>query len=374
MQSEQKQGADVAAAIEKEGKLSKDQALIDRVNAVGQKIAAIANTDIVPAQFGNDRVYPFTWTFHVIDDKDVNAFSLPGGFVYVNSGLLKMVGSDDELAGVLGHEITHAAHHHVAKMAHEAGHLNTELAIAMIAAALAHARGQDLGNLYTGMSLAEQKIMANHYGEAAEEDADHGGVLYMQKAGYNPIAMLTFMEKLEDLQHRSVDINEGIFQDHPLSEDRVASIKAELASMGIQPTASQMSAISLKPTQFTASTTTGPDRQILFQGTVCATIHDPDGSRSTVLLQSLNAALAGGLQFGDINASADTVLIQSKPWLKVSAEDAASKPGATPESIAGDIKHALQMVLYRRSFPAFDPTASTPDAKDEHHKHLAIRP
>jgi len=374
MQSEQKQGSDVAASIEKEGKLSKDQALIDRVNTIGQKIAAVANMEKVPAQFGNDKVYPFTWTFHVVDDKEVNAFSLPGGFVYVNSGLLKMVGSDDELAGVLAHEVTHAAHHHVAMMAHEAGHLNTELAIAMIAAALAHARGEDLGNLFQGGSLAAQGIMANHYGEAAEEDADHGGVIYMQKAGYNPIAMLTFMNKLEDLQHRSVDINLGIFQDHPLSEQRVKSITAELTSMGITPTPSQMSALSIKPEAFTASGT-GPDRQILYLSTVCATIHDPDGTRSAALLRSLNAAVADGLQFGDINASADTVLIQNRPWLKVSADDVASIPGATPESMAGDIKHSIQMVLYRRSFPAFDTTASTPDVKDEHHhKHLAIRP
>ena len=358
MQSEQKQGADVAAAIEKEGKLSKDQAMVDRVNAIGQKIAAVANSETVPAQFGNNKIYPFTWTFHVVDDKEVNAFSLPGGFVYVNSGLVKMAGSDDELAGVLGHEITHAAHHHVAMMAHEAGHLNTELAIAMIAAALAHARGEDLGNLFEGASLTEQGIMANHYGEAAEEDADHGGVIYMQKAGYNPIAMLTFMNKLEDLQHRSVDINLGIFQDHPLSEKRVASITAELASMGIKPTPSQMSALSIKPGTFTVSTT-GPDRQILWQSTVCATIHDPDGNRSAELLKSLNSAVANGLQFGDIGVTDDTVMINNQPWLKVATVDVAGQPGATPTSMANDIKHSIQLVLYMRAFPSFDSADSS---------------
>lgn len=349
MESEQKQGADVADQLEKQGKLSKDLALIDRVNTIGQKIAAIANTVQIPAQFGNNRIYPFTWTFHVVDDDDVNAFSLPGGFVYVNKGLLKIIGSDDELAGVLGHEITHAAHHHVATMAHEQSKMSAEMAIGLIAAVLAHASGAALGEVAETGELTQLGVMNEYFSKPAECDADHGGVIYMQKAGYNPIAMLTFMEKLQELEHRSVDVEVGILQDHPYTDERIVNIQAELASMGIQPTAGQMDALWNKGDQF-ASQGTGASRQIVFQTTVCATLHDPDGARSTALLKMLNAALAKGLQFGDVSASEDTIFIQSRPWLTVLPVDIAGTPGATTQSMAGDIKHSLQMVLYKRSF------------------------
>ena len=69
--------------------------------------------------WGSSQLKQFNYTFRVVDDKDVNAYSLPGGFIYVNKGLLDYVHSDDELAGVLAHEITHASHHHMVKLMHE---------------------------------------------------------------------------------------------------------------------------------------------------------------------------------------------------------------------------------------------------------------
>jgi predicted Zn-dependent protease len=367
MQSEQKQGGDIAASIEKEGKLSKDQALIDRVNTIGQKIAAIANTVQIPAMYGNNKVYPFTWTFHVVNDKDVNAFSLPGGYVYVNSGLLKLVASDDELAGVLAHEITHAAHHHIAMMAHQANHLNTELAIGMIAAALAHASGQDLSNLYAGASLYTQGVMNNHYGEDAERDADHGGVIYMQKAGYNPIGMLTFMEKLKDLEHRSVNQVEGtIFQDHPYTDERVGNIEAQLASMGVKPTSTAMYVLSTKSDHFTTAST-GKMQQIKFDDTICATIYDPDGTRAAALLKTLNGAVDQGLPFSSVNATQDTVTIDNRPWLKVLPADLIGSTEPDAQTAAKDIAHSVQKVLYNRTFLSFN-TADATDGPAKKHK------
>ena len=196
---ESKQGAEVADEVAKQMKLSSDKAQIDRVNTIGQKIAAFANTTRVPIDkdhgFGNESVFPFTWHFNVVDSKEVNAFSLPGGYVYVNSGLLSFVRSDDELAAVLGHEITHSAHHHSVELAHKQSKLNSQTMIAMVAAALAHVDMAGVSTVASGLGMS---VMNNHYGENAERDADHGGIVLMQKAGYNPVAALTFMERLAE--------------------------------------------------------------------------------------------------------------------------------------------------------------------------------
>lgn len=356
MQTEQNMGAQVAASIEKEGKLSKDPALLDRVNRIGQKLAAIANTVQIPANFGNNKVYPFTWTFHVVDDNDVNAFSLPGGYVYVNAGLLKLIGTDDELAAVLGHEITHAAHHHIATMAHEANKMNTDMLIGVLAAVLAHAPGGDIGNVTEGAMLTQEAIMNNHFSENAERDADHGGLIYMTKAGYNPIGMLSFMEKLKELEHRSPDLEMGIFMDHPYTDERLENIRAQLASMGITPTAAQMYEMAAKPDRFNAVPGTGKMRQIQFKDTVCAVIYDPDGSRIADLLKPLNAAFGRGMEISDIAAVQDTVLLDNDPWLKVQPQDVSS--GTTADDMAKQIAHSLQMVIYRQSFLSLDTSPS----------------
>src|SRR5579872_2476080 len=116
---EVKLGRENAAENDKNIKLVTDAAVVDRVNRIGQEIAAVANSVEIPAIWGTPNVKKFAYTFKVVDDKDVNAYSLPGGFIYVNKGLLDYVHSDDELAGVLAHEITHAAHHHMVKLMHE---------------------------------------------------------------------------------------------------------------------------------------------------------------------------------------------------------------------------------------------------------------
>src|SRR5207247_1497435 len=115
----------------------------DRLNKIGQEIAAVANVEKVPALWGNAEVKKFSYTFKIVDDKDVNAYSLPGGFVYVNKGLLDYIHSDDELAGVLGHEIAHAAHHHMMKLLKEQSKMQPFLPLAILAMVLAGGKGSD---------------------------------------------------------------------------------------------------------------------------------------------------------------------------------------------------------------------------------------
>ncbi|MBC7809131.1 MAG: M48 family metalloprotease, partial [Akkermansiaceae bacterium] len=213
-------------------KLVKDPAILTRVETIGKKVAAIANANPIPASYGSPKHVPYEYRFFVVDDDDVNAFSLPGGFIYINKGILRYAQSDDELAGIIGHEIAHAAHHHVAKLQREQSRLNTQMAIGLLAALVARVPTADTMNLMTGFQLiALQKV--NGFGQDAERDADHAGVILAQKSGYNPVGSLTFMERLGRDQKQRPDVELGIFRTHPPEKERSGLIEAQIVAMGL---------------------------------------------------------------------------------------------------------------------------------------------
>lgn len=349
MEDEQKQGAQVADQVAKQMTLSKDKALLDRVNTIGQKIAAIANVTRVPAQFGNDHVYPFTWTFHVVEDKDVNAFSLPGGYVYVNAGLLNFVRSDDELAAVLGHEITHAAHHHASQIAHQANKMNTEWIVAMIAAGLAHVNAGDIANAGATAQLAQQGVLNNHYSENAERDADHGGLILMQKAGYDPAGMLTFMERLHEMESRSVKVDMGILQDHPYTDERLELIQAQIKTMGITVTPEDIVRVT-RPDRF-AVKQDGTTATLSLGDQVIGKLSDPHGDRANALAGSLNAQMLKGLEGYQIDASGSNLLLSGQTILTLTADDAVLAGVGTSVDAAQALEKGIQRAVYIASFP-----------------------
>ena len=334
MQDEQKQGQQVADQVAKQAKFVTDKAQLDRVNAIGQRLAAVANSGPYPAQFGNDHTYPFTWTFHVIKDKDVNAFSLPGGYVYVNSGLMNMVKSDDELAGVLAHEITHAAHHHIAAISREQSKMNAEMALGIIAALLAHVSPQDIGNLSSGAQYAQLGLLNNKYSQAAEQDADHGGTLLMERAGFNPVGMLTFMQRLAEQERRSPNVELGILRDHPFTTQRLALITTELSQMHVPVTpravrlVSGAARVTVKPL--------GSVRELDFGSQSLATLADPDGDRAALAASRLNALLDQGLQLYQVKAVSSALVANDRAVLSFTPADAALRAGLWAQTISGN--------------------------------------
>jgi len=346
---ESKQGEQASAEVSKGVKLVKDKAIVDRVNTIGQKLAAIANATTYHADYGNDKTFPFVWHFAVIDEKDVNAFSLPGGYVYVNSGLLKFVRTDDELAGVLAHEITHAAHHHIQSLSHEQSKMNTQMLIGMLAALVAHVSPADMGHLYEGASLAQMGILNTKYSQAAERDADHGGTLLLQKAGYNPVAMMTFMQRLSDIEARSPKIEMGILMNHPFTTERVGLISAELASMNVAVTPHALREATDAP-HAVVHPAPGGGEDIVFANRTLPTLADPDLNRTQAIAAKFNALLDGGLQMYQIAASGDQVLISDKPLLTITPADVALHPGQTTVSLAKAACDALRSGVYAQSF------------------------
>ncbi|HLJ57060.1 MAG TPA: M48 family metalloprotease [Chthonomonadaceae bacterium] len=227
-------GRDNAEENDKHVKLVTDAAIVDRVNRIGRELAAVANRVPIQAQWGSSQLKQFDYTFRVVDDKDVNAYSLPGGFIYINKGLIDYVHSDDELAGVIAHEITHASHHHMVKLMREQGKIQNILIPALLVMAAA-GRGGAAGNLGTLMMGGQLYMTAklNTYGVEAEKDADHGGLLLMTHTKYNPAGLYSFMTRLAADELRKGPQEMGIFRTHPPGPERVEAARKLLISLRI---------------------------------------------------------------------------------------------------------------------------------------------
>ena len=349
MADEIKQGQDAVAEIAKSGKIVKDKDVNDRVDKIGQRLAAVVNSIQMPAGYGNDRVFPFAWHFHIIDDKEVNAFSLPGGQVYINSGLLKVVRSDDELAGVLGHEMTHSAHHHIQSLSHEQSKMSTAMMAGLLAAIIAHVPARDIGNLAAGAQYTQLGIMNTKYSQAAERDADHGGTILVAKAGFNPVGMMTFMQRLGDFENARPEVTLGILQDHPEAADRVSAITAELAEMHVPVTIRAIRSVTAAPHAIARQDPAG-GVDIEFNHHVLPTLADPDGNRVPAILTKFNTSLDTGLQLYQVEASGSQVLLSDRPLITFSQADAALHPGETPAMLAQAASNALRSGIYAQAF------------------------
>src|SRR5215471_2087379 len=200
-EKEVKMGRMLAAQVDKEAKFVDDPVITEYVNRVGQNIV-----------LHSDAKVPFT--IRVIDSDEVNAFALPGGFFYVNKGLILAADNEAELAGVMAHEIAHVAARH----AMENERKMEVMDYGMLAGILLG--GPIVSNiLYNGGQFFEGMAFLK-FSRGAEEEADRLGVQYMWAAGYDPGAMATMFEKLEAKNKKKPGTISKMFQDHPAPADR----------------------------------------------------------------------------------------------------------------------------------------------------------
>src|SRR5258708_3774338 len=203
-EAEVREGRMLAAEVDKEAKFIDDPIITEYVNRVGQNIVLHSDAKI-----------PFT--IKVIDSDEVNAFALPGGFFYVNKGLILAADNEAELAGVMAHEIGHVAARHA--MENEAK--MRALDLGMLAGILMG--GGILSNvLYNGGSVFEGLAFMK-FSRGAEEEADRLGVQYMYAAGYDPNAMATMFEKLEAKNKKKPGFISRAFASHPAPPERRAA-------------------------------------------------------------------------------------------------------------------------------------------------------
>ena len=202
-------GESAARQVEKQYKLVEDPVLQARVQRIGEKIAAVSSRPNLP------------YTFKVLDDEDVNAFALPGGFIYLFKGLTDYMVTDDELAGIISHEVTHAARRH------SMAQLEKTLGMAVL-------MGAAFGGDGISLQMAALSAITAGYSREDERMADRLGFEQSLQAGYNPYGMLVGLLKLE---RREPGRESDLFSDHPENRERIRLIREQLAKQDVRPAA-----------------------------------------------------------------------------------------------------------------------------------------
>ena len=204
-------GKGLAQEVERQAKIIDEPVIAEYVNRVGQNLVR-----------NSDAKVPFT--IKVIDTEEVNAFALPGGFFFVNSGLILKADSEAELAGVMSHEIAHVAARHGTRQATR-GEIAQFATIPLIF----------MGG-WTGYGIQQAASVAIPIGflsfsRGFESEADMLGLQYMYKSGYDPEAFVDFFEKIQSMEKKKPGTMSKVFSTHPLTEDRIVTAQKNIQEL-----------------------------------------------------------------------------------------------------------------------------------------------
>jgi len=206
-------GKQLSQEVEKSAKFIDDPVVIEYVNRVGQNLVR-----------NSDAQVPFT--IKVIDSDVVNAFALPGGFFYVNSGLILHADEESELAGVMAHEIAHVCARHGTREQTK----STIVQLASIPAMIFIPYSWAGYAIYQGMNFAIPLTFLK-FSRGDEAEADYLGLQYMYKAGYDPNSFVSFFEKVQSDEKKEPGTIPKVFSTHPPTPDRIEAIQKEIATI-----------------------------------------------------------------------------------------------------------------------------------------------
>lgn len=212
LNKEQKLGKKLSENIEKKHEVVEDSQKNLLIRQIGNKLAKVSE------------LKGMNYHFKILNIEGPNAFSIPGGYIYVTYDLFDYIQSDDELAGILAHEIAHVIHNHALKQTRD----NTKFTLLTILAVLL-TREPDVGVLGKLTAIT----LLNQYSREYEEEADLTAINLLVRAGYNPVGFLTFLERLYTREMFKPEVNLGIFQTHPETESRINYVKDKLKERGI---------------------------------------------------------------------------------------------------------------------------------------------
>src|SRR5579884_2545658 len=204
-------GKQMATEVERSAKVVDDPVISEYVNRIGQNLVR-----------NSDAKVPFT--IKVLDSDEVNAFALPGGFFFVNTGLILKADNEAELAGVMAHEIAHVAARHGTRQA-------TRGELAQLSMIPLYIMGGPVAyGLYEASGLLIPVTFLK-FSRNFEAEADYLGVQYMYKTGYDPTAFVDFFEKIQTLEKRKPGTMAKVFSTHPPTDDRIEKAQKEIASV-----------------------------------------------------------------------------------------------------------------------------------------------
>lgn len=218
-------GIKAVAALEKEPRLklldgktsAVAQALLDKLNGMARELGRVSTRPLID------------YNVKVIEDDQLNAFTLPNGHIYLSRGLLDFASSDDEIAAVIAHEIGHTARMHVTR-----GQAKTKpLQWVSLAALLAMLKGGRSGADIAQMTPYLLTGIVNSYSIEFEKEADHAAIDELKGTKYNPSALVTFMQRLGEEEKRRPKVELGIFQTHPASPERATAALKAIADAGL---------------------------------------------------------------------------------------------------------------------------------------------
>ncbi len=222
LEDEYRLGSMVVRGLRDQSQIVDDPELNDYIQSIGLQLSS---------QSEQQPVHSFQ--FYVVKDAEINAFALPGGFVCINSGLLLATRNENELAGVLGHEISHVTQRHIARSIIAQSHNGIISAAAMLAAILLGAAGGGDAAI-AGVAAAQTVALQNQmtFSRAEETEADNIGIALLAHSGFDPNGMWQFFEVLErqNGSRKEADIP-AILRNHPVTNERIAETRSRAAQL-----------------------------------------------------------------------------------------------------------------------------------------------
>jgi len=201
-------GKQLAQEVERQAKIVDDPIVAEYVNRIGQNLVR-----------NSDAKVPFT--IKVLDSEEINAFALPGGFFFVNTGLITKADSEAELAGVMAHEIAHVAARHGTKQASRG-------TLAQVATIPLMVWGGWTGYIVRNAAGVAIPLGFLQFTKGFEKEADYLGLQYLYKAGYDPTSFVDFFEKVQSIEKKKPGSMEKVFSTHPMTDDRIKTAQEEI--------------------------------------------------------------------------------------------------------------------------------------------------
>jgi len=328
-------GKQAAEMLASQYGLVQDKKQIERVTQIGDSLIAVCERP------------KLEYNFQILNTDMVNALALPGGYIFVTRGLLEMVDNDDELASVLAHELVHIALKH-GVVTYKKGMQNMMYSLILILLA------RDPAAIMATSMVSEARMET--YGRKAELEADRVGLQYMLKTGYDPIAFLRFLDKMQVLELRRPNLLEDYFEEHPPSDERIKIVEDEAGKLGIDPMTERGYKIQARVVAEEVCDKEGRCCGVLRGGTVeIMRLGDKDGfptpyDRAREVESRVNNVLSGNIKMYEISVrSTDKhvfVWAYGKPIVEVLDGDA-ELARMTQQDLAAQWANNLKYLLWK---------------------------